>query len=263
MAARCKWIQRLKQIAWLRASGSLLVRVTITTAIVLTSRAAWSEENPSNPLSKGKNTDLRIQHFDLRGDSEYTDYFVDGAFMATEKLKLKYELHYANTDVTGKSEQDFSTFHLKGIYFPREGKWGNTPYRLAVGLEWISSFDNAEKGIGINADVISPFTGIALQVNQDLMLIPLVQHYMEYSGDNVEVTAGRLIGLWKLGRGYWGKLDAKVPYDWDSEAVPASAEVQFGRMINASFGLYMEGLLGVGDDRSYDWGAGIGFRFMY
>lgn len=229
----------------------------------MTSSVARPEENPSNPLSKGKNTDLRIQHFDLRDGSEYTDYFVDGAFMATEKLKVKYELHYADTDVTGESEQEFSTFHLKGIYFPREGKWGNTPYRLAVGLEWINSFDNADKGIGTDADVLSPFTGIALQITEDLILIPLVQHYMDYSGDNVEVTAGRLIGLWKLDKGYWGKLDAKLPYDWDSETAPASAEVQFGRMLNPSFGLYVEGLVGVGDDRSYDWGAGIGFRFLY
>ncbi|MCX2980887.1 hypothetical protein EYC98_08420 [Halieaceae bacterium IMCC14734] len=240
-----------------------MVRLTIATAMVLTNSATWSEENPSNPLSKGKNTDLRIQHFDLKGGNQYTDFIADGAFMATEKLKVKYELHYANTDVTGKSEQDFNTFHLKGIYFPKEGVLGSTPYRLAVGLEWITSFDNADKGIGINADVLSPFAGIALQVSKDLMLIPLVQHYTEYSGDDVEVTAGRLIGLWSLDNGYWGKLDAKAPYDWDSETLPASAEVQFGRMLSPSFGLYVEGLVGVGDDRSYDWGAGLGFRFVY
>ena len=55
---------------------------------------AESDENPSKPLSKGKNTDLRTQFFDLRGGSERRDYFVDGAFMAPDKLKIKSELHY-------------------------------------------------------------------------------------------------------------------------------------------------------------------------
>jgi hypothetical protein len=220
-------------------------------------------ENPSNPLSKGKNTDLRVQYFDQRDGSEQYDYVVDGAFMASDKLKIKYELHYWDTDVTGKSEQDWESFHLKGIYFPKEGRFGETPYRLAVGMEWIQSFDNQDQGIGSGSDIISPFTGIALGVSEDLMLIPLIQHYEEYDGPNVQVTAGRLIGLWKLPRGYWGKLDAKVPYDWDNEVTPASAEFQFGRMFTPRFGIYGEGLVGVGDDRSYDWGAGLGFRFIY
>jgi hypothetical protein len=69
--------------------------------------------------------------------------------------------------------------------------------------------------------------------------------------------------LWSLSGGYWGKLDAKVPYDWDDETVPAIVEVQFGRMFNQGFGLYLEALAGVGDDRPYDWGAGLGLRFVY
>jgi hypothetical protein len=232
-------------------------------APLLYMQSVIAEENPSNPLSKGMNTDIRAQYFDLRHGSDATDYFVDGAFMATDKLKIKYELHYVDTNVTGKSEQDWESFHLKGIYFPREGKWGDTPYRTAVGLEWIQSFDNADKGIGLDSDVISPFCGVAIQASADLTLIPLVQHYVEYSGDEVSLTAARLIGLWKLSQGYWGKLDAKLPYDWDNEIAPASAEVQFGRMFNPRFGLYLEGLAGIGDDRAYDWGAGIGLRFIY
>jgi len=62
------------------------------------------------------NTDIRAQYLDLRDGSDLTDYFVDGGFMATEKLKVKYELHYWDTNVTGSSEQDWESFHLKGIY---------------------------------------------------------------------------------------------------------------------------------------------------
>jgi len=226
-------------------------------------RALLAEENPSNPLAKSVNTDIRAQYLDLRDGSDLTDYFVDGGFMATEKLKVKYELHYWDTNVTGSSEQDWESVHLKGIYFPTSGKWGNTPYRTAVGLEWIKSFDNADLGIGADSDFISPFVGVSLNVSESITLIPLVQHYSEYSGDELNLTAARLIGLWSLSDGYWGKLDAKLPYDWDDETVPAIVEVQFGRMFNQGFGLYLEALAGVGNDRPYDWGAGLGLRFVY
>lgn len=232
-------------------------------ALIVAASYAVADENPSNPLSKGKNTDIRAQYFDLRANSERTDYFIDGGFMATDKLKLKYEAHYWDTDITGNSEQDWESIHLKGIYFPKEGKWGDTPYRTAVGLEWIKSFDNADLGIGADSDFLSPFVGVALQINEDLMLIPLVQHYSEYSGDDFDITAARLIGLWKFTAGYWGKLDAKLPYDWNEEEVSGAVEVQLGRMFTPQFGLYLEGLAGIGDDRDYNWGAGLGIRFIY
>ena len=82
---------------------------------------AQEDENPSNPLSKGKNTDIRAQYFDLRGGKELTNYFIDGAFMASDKLKMKYELHYWDTDITGQSEQDLESLVIKPIYFPVEG----------------------------------------------------------------------------------------------------------------------------------------------
>ena len=269
-ARRCKQLSRCepaKKLVFRRihclAVQAIHLGATRVQPPLLLAQSLRADENPSNPLSKGMNTDARAQYFDLREGSDAADYFIDGAFMATEKLKAKYELHYVDTNVSGKSEQDWESFHLKGIYFPSEGKWGNTPYRTAVGLEWIKSFDNADRCIGLDSDVISPFGGVALHATPDLMLIPPVQHYVEYDGDEVNLTAARLIGLWKFSHGYWGKLHAKVPYDWDNNIAPASAEVQFGRMFNPRFGLYMEGLAGIGNDRSYDWGAGLGLRFIY
>ena len=61
---------------------------------------AYAEENASNPLAAVTNTDLRAQYFDLDGP-ERRDYYVDGADMLTPNLKLKYELHHWDTDVTG------------------------------------------------------------------------------------------------------------------------------------------------------------------
>ena len=64
---------------------------------------AHAQENASSPLAAVNNTDLRAQFFDLDG-SNRADYWVDGAYMLFPKLKVKYELHYWNTDVTGTSE---------------------------------------------------------------------------------------------------------------------------------------------------------------
>jgi len=221
-------------------------------------------ENASNPLSKSRNTDLQIKYYDLDGDSERIDYAIDGSFMLSSEIKVKYELHYWDTDITGEDEDDFESAHLKVIYFPKEGKIGSWNYRLAGGLEWIYDFDNADKGIGSGSDIISPFAGIALSPGKGLMLIPLVQHYTEYDGPDYSQTAFRLIALQSLPDQLWVKADLKIPFDWENDdEIPASAELQIGKMISSNFGLYLDGLLGLGNDRPYDYGVGLGLRFKY
>jgi hypothetical protein len=224
----------------------------------------FGQENASNPLAAVNNTDLRYQYFDLDGPDR-KDLWVDGAYMLDPKLKLKYELHYWDTDVTGSSENGFETLHLKAIYFPTgaKGDWGSWKYKLAVGAEWIVGFGNEDKGIGSGSDQIAPLAGIAL-VKGDTVVVPLVQHFLSYDGPTVNTTAFRLIGIQSLPNNYWGKLDAKVPVDWENDnALPATAEVQLGKMFSPSFGVYADGLLGIGGDKPYDWGVGIGVRFNY
>ena len=46
-------------------------------------------------------------------------------------------------------------------------------------------------------------------------------------------------------------------------AVPATGEVQLGRMFSPSFGVYVDGLFGIGADKPYEWGVGVGVRFNY
>jgi hypothetical protein len=241
--------------------------------------SAHGEENASNPLAAVNNTDVRYQYFDL-GESERTDAWLDGAYMATPKFKLKYELHYWSTDVTGSSESDWDTLHLKGIYFPKQGAWGAWQYKWAVGLEWINDFDNTNKGIGCGrpppgdfqcvpvvgagagSDQIAPFFGPAL-VKGSLVIVPLVQHYVEYDGPSVNTTALRAIVIKSLPNALWAKLDLKVPFDWENDLIPATSEMQLGKMMNPSFGLYGDLLLGIGGDRPHEWGLGVGMRFNY
>jgi hypothetical protein len=221
-------------------------------------------ENASNPLAAVNNIDLRYQYFDLDGP-ERNVFSLEGAHMATPKLKLRYELHYWDTDVTGRFENDWSSLVIKPIWLPIEGLLGEGwKYRVALGLEWIIDFGNDQKGIGSGSDQIAPFTGLALMSDKGLVLIPLVQHFIEYSGDDVSTTALRLIGIQKLPERYWLKLDAKIPVEWENDnKIPATTELQLGKMIASRFGVYVDGLFGVGGDRPYDWGTGVGLRFMY
>jgi hypothetical protein len=241
----------------------LLILISRTVLVNAEEQKSGAEENASNPLAAVNNTDIRWKYFDLDGP-ERNDFYLDGSYMLHPKLKLKYDLHYWSTDVTGSSESDWESLHLKPIFFLKQGKIGIWNYRLAVGAEWILSFDNEDKGIGSGSDQISPFAGIALKPGGGLVLIPLVQHFMEYDGPEVNQTSFRLIAIQALPNKLWGKVDAKVPVDWENDnAIPATVEVQVGKTFTDVIGVYIDGLFGVGGDRPYDWGAGLGIRFKY
>ena len=225
----------------------------------------YGEENASNPLAAVTNIDLRAQYFDL-GGSVRRDYYVDGGGMATPNLKIKYELHYWNTDVTGSGENDWESLHLKPIYLPESmtGKFGEWQYKLAVGGEVIVDFGNDDQGIGSGSDQVAPMLGLALSKG-NTSLIPLVQHFTEYSGPDVNTTAFRLIALQAFpNHQMWVKLDSKILVDWENDnETPTSIEAQLGKNYSPAFGAYIDGLFGVGGDRAYDWGVGIGLRLNY
>ncbi len=229
--------------------------------------SAYGEENASNPLAAVNNTDVRLQYFDLgESDFERWDFWVaDGAYMLTPKLKLKYELHYWKTDVTGSDESELESLHLKPIYFPEAmiGKMGEWKYKVAIGAEVIVDFGHEDKGIGSGSDQIAPLVGLAL-VRGDTVLVPLVQHFVEYDGPEVNKTAFRMIAIQSFEDNIWGKIDAKIPIDWENDnEIPATFEVQVGKMYSPSSGTYADALFGIGSDRPYDWGVGVGVRFNY
>ena len=100
--------------------------------------------------------------------------------------------------------------------------------------------------------------------DKGLVLVPLVQQFMAYSGPTVNTTAYRLIVIQKLPNQLWCKLDAKLPFDWEhDDAIPATAEIQLGKMFTPAFGTYVDGLFGIGSDRPYEWGVGVGLRYNY
>ena len=245
-------------------SISLRLCLLSVSSLVMAQDDFETAENPSNPLSKGRNTDLRLQYFDLGDSADRSMFNVEGAMMIKPSLKLKYEARYWSTNVTGRREHGMEAASLKGIYYAKDRQWEQWGVRPAIGLEWIYDFGNTDQGIGGGSDILSPFIGLAFAHRSGLSLIPLVQHFTEYSGNKVELTAFRLIALKSLDAGYWLKLDTKIPVDWENDrAIPASAEIQLGRMFDSKLGGYLDGFAGLGSDRPYDWGVGVGLRYVY
>ncbi len=245
----------------------LLIIFAVFIAGCTLSGHADAQENASNPLAAVNSTDLRFQYFDL-GGAYLTDAWLDGAYMLNPKVKLKYEVHYWTSDQTGMRLSNFESLHLKAIWFPSQGEWGSWKYKPAIGLEWIKGWGNDDlvlgsRSIGSSADQLGPFVGLSL-VKGGTVLVPLLQHFVSYDGPDVKMTAARLIAIQSLPNSFWGKLDLIIPVDWENDkAIPATAEVQFGKMFSSSFGAYVDLMAGIGTDRPYDWGVGIGVRFNY
>ncbi|MCP3850657.1 MAG: hypothetical protein GY694_10545 [Gammaproteobacteria bacterium] len=241
--------------------------ILLNTILFLFPVFAFSEgddENASNPLAAVSNTDFKIKYYDLENKSERLEYSIDGATMLNPKLKLKYELNYWDTDVTGNDEKDLESFHLKFISFPVEGKLqGGQPYRLAVGAEWIKDLGDTDKGIGTGSDQIAPLVGLAVGIRPGTMLIPLLQHYESYDSGDISQTALRLIALQNFPNDVWGKMDLKISRDWKNDETPTSVEFQLGKSFTKSLGLYLDLQSGFGSDKSYDFATGIGLRFNY
>jgi hypothetical protein len=233
---------------------------------ICTAGASSAEENASNPLAAVNNTDIRFQTYDLGGGADQQDAFIDGAYMIRPDFKFKYEAHFQSSDLSGARINEFSRINLKGIYFPSQtqlnANWG---MKTAIGLEWILDFGSLTAGTGTGSDQIAPFGGLAFSnANTGLTLIPLVQHYVSYNGPvDINQTAMRLIALQPFGDGYWVKADLKLPYDWTNDLWPASAELQLGKNIRPGVSVYGDLMFGLGNDRTYDAGLGVGLRFNY
>lgn len=245
----------------IRQFGGLLTILATFSAISL-----QAEENASNPLASVNNTDFRYQFYDLGGSANQQDAIIDGAYMVRPDLKFKYEFHYQSSDISGSQINEFSRVNLKAIYFPSQrmvnDTWG---MKVAVGLEWILDFGSLASGTGTGSDQIAPFGGLAFSNGKTgLTLIPLLQHYESYNGPtDISQTAMRLIALQPFGEGYWAKLDLKVPYDWNNDLWPASAELQIGKNLRPGLAIYGDLFAGLGNDRLYDKGVGIGLRLNY
>ncbi|MCP4397906.1 MAG: hypothetical protein GY801_11500 [bacterium] len=82
----------------------VLLSLALLTIFSMTTVQEADADNASNPLANVRNTDLRWQYKDLGADARLNDMYLDGSWPLHPALKLKYEVHYWETDVTGSSE---------------------------------------------------------------------------------------------------------------------------------------------------------------
>lgn len=260
----------MKKVIRLIVSVLVVVLALCVSTVYAESEQSSSSEDTnagasgSNPLASVSKLDLEWE-FTKPGGFHVNDLAAKGSTMLHEKVKFNYEFHYKVTDVTGTTENDWSSINLKPIFFVKDAKLSDTwGMRLATGFELILDFNNEEKGIGVGSDQIAPLLGFAfMNFKSKTVLIPLVQHFETYDNGNVSQTAFRLIGLQPLPNQYWLKLDAKVPYDWERQEVPINSEFEAGKMFTSSVGVFGKVLVGVGNDRPFDYGFTGAMRFNF
>jgi len=61
---------------------------------------------------------------------------------------------------------------------------------VAAGFDWVLEFDNEDEGIGIGADQIAPFAGLAFS-NFSSGLALILQHFVSYTGTDAGSTTER------------------------------------------------------------------------
>jgi hypothetical protein len=207
----------------------------------------------SNPLASVSKVDLQWEFLKV-GGSDVNEFSVEGSFMLHPRVKFNYELHYQVTNITGRQENDWESLVLKPIFFVKDTDLSDRfGLRLATGFEWALDFGNDPKGIGAGSDVIAPLVGTAVMDREwKTLYIPLIQHFESYESGDVSQTALRLILLQPLPEGAWFKLDAKLPFDWENHARPASSEFELGKMFSKNVGVFGKFLTGIGGDRAFD-----------
>jgi hypothetical protein len=75
----------------------------IANVAIIAGLASASAENAFNPLAAVNSTDLRLQPT-TSNSRDKVDLCIDGPYMLTPKHKLKCELHYDFTDITGTDQ---------------------------------------------------------------------------------------------------------------------------------------------------------------
>ena len=186
------------------------------------------------------------------------------------RFKFTNELRGVHTDRRGDWETDFEELKLKGIFLT-DGQPFGIKAKYALGVEWIKNLGDFDKGTGSGVDVIAPLAGIGWVPTEMDFVITLVQYFASYQhhdgAKQVRQTGPRLIYIRKIPQiGGWFKADWKGSIDHkDSNDFSSTLEFQLGKMFTPRIGLYGEGFIGdeVFDTNAYDWGLGIGVRFMY
>jgi hypothetical protein len=224
----------------------------------------------SDPTASVNFQDIRYRYFDLEGDNHKNSFEAQGSYVFNPRFKITHQLTGVETDVTGKSEADFSELSLKPIFLTPMKPFG-IKAKLALGVEWLKDLGESSEGTGSGSDQIAPLVGVGWLLTEEDFVITLAQYFHSYDEDSgvedVRRTGPRLIYIRKLPRiKGWAKVDFKGQIDHeDGNDFTQTLELQLGTMITPSIGIYGELLLGdtVFDTNAYDIGGGAAIRIVY
>ena len=214
----------------------------------------------SDPTAKVNFQDIRFRSIDLGEGKDRQWYNTEGGYMVSKNFKLINELHYWDTDITGKNESSLESFHLKGIYITSGPQIGNVKSRFALGAEWIKELGDAADGTSSGTDQIAPLTGFAWQLSKTDTMITLVQYFRSYSEESgveqVSRTGPRIIYLHSFpAKRAWLRIDDKFVIDHKNDNHTSNTlEVQLGKMLTKKLGVYADALYNTGGFHQYDWG---------
>lgn len=221
----------------------------------------------SNPTAAVNFQDVRYRYFDLATGKEKSSFETEGAYVFHPRLKITNALRGVHTNKSGKYETDLEEFKTKLIHLTDFKPFG-IKAKFAVGGEWLKDLGDFKEGTGTGSDKIAPLVGIGWIPTPKDFVITLVQYFHSYDEDDgvpkVRQTGPRLIYIRKMpGIKGWLKLDFKGVIDHEKDQEFSSTlESQLGHMLTPRLGIYAEFLTEIDSD-AYDWGLGIGLRFMY
>ena len=253
--------------------------IFILVVLLLTGRLAFADEPEeadgggaaaSDPTAAVNFQDLKLRYFNLTKGNEESILEAEGSYVFSPALKLSHRLTGTRTNRSGDWETDLRELSLKPMYLHPIMPFG-IKAKLALGVEWLKDLGKFRDGTGTGADQIAPLTGIGWLPTDDDFVITLVQYFHSYDEDDgveeVRKTGPRFIYIRALPsiKG-WGKVDLKTSIDHeDDNNFTQTLEFQLGTMVSNRIGIYGETFVGdsVLDTEAYDWGIGIGLRFMY
>lgn len=224
----------------------------------------------SNPTAAVNFQDVKLRYFDLTEGNEESVLEAEGSYVFSPAFKLVHEVNGTRTNRSGEWETDFRELSLKPIYLHPIKPFG-IKAKFALGVEWLKDLGKFRDGTGTGTDQIAPLIGVGWLPTDDDFVITLVQYFHSYDenggAEDVRTTGPRLIYVRKLLliKG-WGKVDLKTSIDHeDDNDFTQTLEFQLGTMVSDRIGVYGETFVGdsVLDTNAYDWGIGIGLRFLY
>jgi hypothetical protein len=254
-------------------------RALILVVVLLTGRLAFADEPEeadgggaaaSDPTAAVNFQDLKLRYFDLTKGNEESILEAEGSYVFSPAFKLVHKLTGTRTNRSGDWETDFRELSLRPVYLHPIKPFG-IKAKLALGGEWLKDLGKSRDGTGTGADQIAPLIGIGWLPTDDDFVITLVQYFHSYDEndgvEDVRKTGPRLIYIRALPsiKG-WGKADLKTSIDHeDDNDFTQTLELQLGTMVSDRIGIYGESFVGdsVLDTDAYDWGIGIGLRFLY